>query len=79
MVTAFHPSCQIPRDPEHRIELRAPSAGGVGGVEAVAHAHAVERALDVAFDGLGGLFAEYVQDGGDQVDGMVVLRADLAL
>ena len=35
---------------EHRVELRLPCRRGRGVVEAVAHADAVERALDVALD-----------------------------
>ena len=74
VVTAFQPSCQIAARAEHRVELRrAASSGAAGVVEAVAHAHAVELALDVALDRLGRLDAEDVQDRRHEVDRVVVL------
>src|SRR3954452_18515668 len=64
---------------EHREELGLARAGQRRGVEAVAHAHAVERALDMARDRLGRLDSEHVQHRRDEVDRVVVLLARLAL
>src|SRR4051795_6161069 len=64
---------------EHREELRLAGAGQGPGIEAVAHADTVEVALGVARERLGRLDAERVEDRRDEVDGVVVLLADLAL
>jgi hypothetical protein len=63
---------------QHREELRLAGAGQSPGVEAVAHADAVEVTLGVPADGLGWLDAERVEDGRDEVDGVVVLLPNLA-
>ena len=45
VVTAFQPSCQIAAGAQHRVELGLAGGRRVGGVEALAHADALDRDL----------------------------------
>ena len=63
---------------QHRVELGLAGARDAGRVEAVAHRDALDGDLRHALDRLGLLDAEAVQQRGDDVDGVVVLVADLA-
>ena len=58
---------------EHRVELRVLGGGNGGGVEAVAHAHALDRVLGAALHRVGEFDAQAVQERRHQVDGVVVL------
>src|SRR3954452_3711320 len=63
---------------EHRVELCRARTGNGRGVEAVAHADALDRCLGHPFDRLGRLDAQTVQDRWDDVDRVVVLVPHLA-
>ena len=67
-----------PAGAEHRVELGFARRGRRFHVGAVTHAHAVEPALHMALDRRGALHPQGVQDGRHDVDGVMVLVADLA-
>src|SRR6476469_3932359 len=64
---------------EQAVELGRVTGRRVGVLEAIAHAHAVETALGMPLDRLWRLHSQHIEDGRDEVDGMVILFADLAL
>src|SRR6185437_16258390 len=63
---------------EHAVELPCPCCRSLRVVEAIAHAHAVEGALRMPLDRCGRLHPQRIEDRRDDVNGMVVLLANLA-
>ena len=78
VVTAFQPSCQIPSSSEHRIELGVLGGGDVAGIEAVPHAHALNRVLGVPLHRVRQVDADAVEQSRDDVNGVMVLISNLA-
>src|SRR6185437_6173524 len=62
---------------EHAVELPCPCSRSLRVVEAIAHAHTVESALGMPLDRRGRRHSQHIEDRRHDVDGVVILIADL--